>query len=433
MTFLKTTALLVLGAAICCSFADGRGLLQGPSDQATATAISAPLPDPSASATASNATSSDDTFGTATLPPFYAVRSCVPFTVFIAAPTNASTDGNGTLVIDADEDVIDNIDVSLSNGVLALSISDGFETNNSIKCTITPGNSIGLSHVQNFGIGDLVVGPGFSASRFTVASTGVGNAYVFGLTTGTARVISMGSSTVLLNGNVSDGGSLEVGGTSKVYLTGAIGGTLAVNLGGISTTYVQGLPGTAIKGSVEGLAKVLFTAGTCSVQSPFQSILGSPFGDPCTRVQAGGAPSFTPSWSCGLQVEGESQCTSGAGSTGTFAPVVPTPTAVLGSSTGPVTRTVSTPGGSVTTSTFTSGPGASASSGGLVAGNGFPAFGSFQSSFGGMPPMVTPLAAPGAGAVSNLLTPVDLSIPTTSSGMSVVRVQCLDPSPLNVL
>ncbi|GFH31464.1 uncharacterized protein HaLaN_30521, partial [Haematococcus lacustris] len=200
-----------------CFGRDGRGLLQGPSSQATAAAISAPLPDPSASATASNATSgnSDDTFGTATLPPFYAVRSCVPFTVFIAAPNNASTDGNGTLVIDADEDVIDNIDVSgrtclsarvlsrpsitvsvpsqvsLSNGVLALSISDGFETNNSIKCTITPGNSSGLSHVQNFGIGDLVVGPGFSASRFTVASTGVGNTYVFGLTSGTARVISM--------------------------------------------------------------------------------------------------------------------------------------------------------------------------------------------------------------------------------------------------
>ncbi|KAJ9527191.1 hypothetical protein QJQ45_025436, partial [Haematococcus lacustris] len=191
--------------------------------------------------------------------------------------------------------------------------------------------------------------------------------FVFGLNTSTAHVFSMGqgqqvemvvvvcggvhcsSSTVLLNGSVSDGGSLEVGGTSKVYLTGAIGGTLAVNLGGISTTYVQGLPGTAIQGSVEGLAKVRFTAGTCSVQSPFQSILGSPFGDPCRKVQAGGPLFVFPSWSCGLRVEGRSTCTSDE-------------------------------------------------------------------------------------AVSSPLAPVsvDLSIPATSYAMSVVRLQCLDPSHLDL-
>ncbi|GFH09073.1 uncharacterized protein HaLaN_04151, partial [Haematococcus lacustris] len=129
------------------------------------------------------------------------------------------------------------------------------------------------------------------------------------------------SSIVLLNGSVSDGGSLEVGGTSKVYLTGAIGGTLAVNLGGISTTFVQGLPGTAIQGSVEGLAKVLFTAGTCSVRSPFQSILGNPFVDPCRKAQAGGPPLVFPTWSCGLQVKGESQCKSDEAVSSPLAPV----------------------------------------------------------------------------------------------------------------
>ncbi|KAJ9527451.1 hypothetical protein QJQ45_025706 [Haematococcus lacustris] len=81
---------------------------------------------------------------------------------------------------------------------------------------------------------------------FTVSSKGSGKTYVFGLNTQKARVVSMGATTVLLNGNVSDGGSLEVDGTSKVYLTGAIGGTLAVNLDYQSTTYVQGTSGENI-------------------------------------------------------------------------------------------------------------------------------------------------------------------------------------------
>ncbi|KAL6760328.1 hypothetical protein V8C86DRAFT_2557342 [Haematococcus lacustris] len=296
-----TIALLVLGAAI---------FFAGRLEQAIA--ASTPLPDPSANTTVSDATSSnsDTVIDTITLLPFIELRSCVPFTVLIAAPTNASTD-----------DVYNKIDVTLLDGVLALSILGDFETNNGIKCTITLGNSSSLSGVHNSGTGNLIVGPGFRAKNFTVASTAVGNTFVFGLNTSTAHVFSMGSSTVLLNGSVSDGGSLEVGGTSKVYLTGAIGGTLEVNLGGISTTYVQGLPGTAIQGSVEGLAKVLFTARTCSVQSPFQSILGSPFGDPCRKVQAGGPLFVFPSWSCGLRVEGRSTCTSDEAVSSPLAPV----------------------------------------------------------------------------------------------------------------
>ncbi|KAL6765215.1 hypothetical protein V8C86DRAFT_1033000 [Haematococcus lacustris] len=206
--------------------------------------------------------------------------------------------------------------MSVSRDVLTLSISDGFETsrfktNNIIKVTITPSSRNQISGVANSGIGNLVVGPGFLARMFTVSSKGSGNTYVFGLNTQKARVVSMGATTVLLNGNVSDGGSLEVDGTSKVYLTGAIGGTLAVNLDYQSSTYVQGTSGTVFRGEMYPLAELQYTAGTCRVQAqapvtPF-SLTGAPR---CNKVQAGSAPSFTPSWSCGLQVEGKSVCPS---------------------------------------------------------------------------------------------------------------------------
>ncbi|KAL6758149.1 hypothetical protein V8C86DRAFT_1552181 [Haematococcus lacustris] len=416
---------LVLGVALRVTFANAasRSLLQGSSAQANsvASATAAPVSDNTASsASLNNSAAVSDPVGYASLPPFFAVRSCVPFTVLIAAPSNASSDGNGVLLIDADVDVIQRISVSLSNGVLALSVTDDFITNSTIKCTITPGNASGLSYVQNFGIGDLVVGPGFRSSQFSVSSTGIGSTYVFGLTTSTVRVVSTGSSTVLLNGNVGEGGSLEVGGTSKVYLTGSIAGTLAVTLGGISTTYIQGTTSTAIQGSVDGLAKVLYTAGTCSIKSPFQSIFGiNVFGDPCTKVQAGSAPTFSPVWSCGLKVDGQSSCQSAAVPEASPAPVVtsPAPVVATSSSSGPVTRTVSTPGGSVTTSTYTSGPGASASSGGLVSG----------------PATAPETPAPTAGTASTQVPPLDLSIPTTSSGMSVVSLACVDPYPLYVL
>ncbi|KAJ9526913.1 hypothetical protein QJQ45_017712, partial [Haematococcus lacustris] len=296
---LKTTALLVLGAAISAKFANGRVLLQEPSNQATPAAIFAPLPDPSANTTGSEPTSqatvarivaflqdepantttinatardSDLTLDTYISEPFSTVRSCVPFTVLIAAPTKELADGmlacaarHTAAAQQARKMMVPRclqamgpwmlkptrmssttlMRMSVSRDVLTLSISDGFETsrfktNNIIKVTITPSSRNQISGVANSGIGNLVVGPGFLARMFTVSSKGSGNTYVFGLNTQKARVVSMGATTVLLNGNVSDGGSLEVEGTSKVYLTGAIGGTLAVNLDYQSTTYVEG-------------------------------------------------------------------------------------------------------------------------------------------------------------------------------------------------
>ncbi|KAL6765205.1 hypothetical protein V8C86DRAFT_2463168 [Haematococcus lacustris] len=293
---LKTTALLVLVAEICASFANGRVLLQRLSKQTTA----------AANTTVSDATSGNSVapLGVYVLPPFSEVRSCVPFTVLIAAPTNASADGSGVLLVDADKDVSDNMDVTLFDGVLYLSISYGFATNQKITVTVTPGTR-SLSAVQNSGTGNLIVDGDFKSTLFTVASVGSGGTYVYGLAADKVRIFSDGSSTVLLMGDVSNGGSVKTGGMAKAYLTGRIGGNVTVILGDFTNTYVHGLPGTAIRGSIDDQAQLRYTGGTCSLQST----LGSPMSERCIQVQAKGAPSFNPSWSCGLQVQGVSQCT----------------------------------------------------------------------------------------------------------------------------
>ncbi|KAJ9527437.1 hypothetical protein QJQ45_025710, partial [Haematococcus lacustris] len=171
---------------------------------------------------------------------------------------------NGVLLIDADKDVSDNMDVS---GCACLSA----RLPSRLPITL---QSAAVLAVQNSGTGNLIVDGDFKSTLFTVASVGSGGTYVYGLAADKVRVLSDGSSTVLLMGDVSNGGSVQTGGTAKAYLTGRIGGNVTVILGDFTNTYVRGLPG-----------------------------------ERCIQVQAKGAPSFNPSWSCGLQVQGVSQCT----------------------------------------------------------------------------------------------------------------------------
>ncbi|KAJ9526895.1 hypothetical protein QJQ45_017725, partial [Haematococcus lacustris] len=116
---------------------------------------------------------------------------------------------NGNLVIEADKDVIDNIDVS---GCACLSARLPSRLPITLECCCAS------SGVQNSGSGNLVVGPGFRNMQFTLNSTGLGNTYVFGMTISTpVNVFSKGlkpktvpsavfagvhcsSTTVLLNG-----------------------------------------------------------------------------------------------------------------------------------------------------------------------------------------------------------------------------------------
>ncbi|KAG2440060.1 hypothetical protein HXX76_004174 [Chlamydomonas incerta] len=476
----------------------------------SSTNASAPAPPK----TAPPAATSNATVAGATLPgDVTAVRSCLPFSILIlpanttsggnstagggsggSSSGSSSSDsggGNATIVMSAEPGVINATDITYSeaDGILALSLSQGYVTRHVIDLTITTANASSLRYVQNFGPGNIVVGPGFNVSDFSAAATSIGGVLVQGLTAGHAYITNTGTGTVALNGSLS-GADVTAGGTAKVYLAGSTSGRVAVSLDGISTTWVQGGGDTSITGTANGLAKVVYTAGSCSVQSAFQSFFGvSIFGDPCQRASSSPSVTFSPAWSCGQRVEGQSSCPAdlskaaisgvglGSGNTGTSGSTSGAPEGTSGgiAGEGGATNTVSGQPGTVTTGTFTT-PGGSASAGGSVSGPGGTLTGQ-QSGSGGSAPSFSisnlPLVLPGnifggngldpnfdsifsnmansvqsvssGGPATASVTSVSgpggtttinsggsgtasaLTIPSTGSGLSIVSLTCADP------
>ncbi|PNW84538.1 hypothetical protein CHLRE_03g146807v5 [Chlamydomonas reinhardtii] len=454
------------------------------------------------------AATSNVTVAGATLPgDVTAVRSCLPFSILIMPAndgnSNSSSSGdrssssgssNATILMSAEPGVINATDISYSvaDGILALSLSQGYVTRHVINLTINTANTSSLRFVQNFGPGNIVVGPGFNVSDFSAAATSIGGVLVQGLTAGHAYITNTGTGTVALNGSLS-GADVTAGGTAKVYLAGNTSGGVAVSLDGISTTWVQGGSDTSITGSANGLAKVVYSTGSCNVQSAFQSFFGvSIFGDPCQRASSTPSVTFSPAWSCGQRVEGQSSCpadlsqtstsgvglgsgTSGSGSTSS------TPEGTSGgiaSEGGGATNTVNGQPGTVTTGTFTT-PGGSASAGGSVSGPGGTLTGQQSGSGGNAPTFSTsnlPLVLPGnifggngldpnfdsifsnmansvqsvstggggggTASVASVSSPEGtttinsggsgtasaLTIPSTGSGLAIVSLTCKDPA-----
>eukprot|EP00198_Chlamydomonas_reinhardtii_P006249 XP_001695585.1 predicted protein [Chlamydomonas reinhardtii] len=276
----------------------------------------------------------------------------------------------------------------------------GYVTRHVINLTINTANTSSLRFVQNFGPGNIVVGPGFNVSDFSAAATSIGGVLVQGLTAGHAYITNTGTGTVALNGSLS-GADVTAGGTAKVYLAGNTSGGVAVSLDGISTTWVQGGSDTSITGSANGLAKVVYSTGSCNVQSAFQSFFGvSIFGDPCQRASSTPSVTFSPAWSCGQRVEGQSSC-----------PVNGQPGTVT-------TGTFTTPGGSASAGAIFSNMANSVQSVSTGGGGGGTASVASVSS----PEGTTTINSGGSGTASAL------TIPSTGSGLAIVSLTCKDPA-----
>ncbi|GFH24650.1 DUF2807 domain-containing protein, partial [Haematococcus lacustris] len=104
------------------------------------------------------------------LPAFTSVKSCVPFTVLVAAPSAGNS--GAALSVDADAQVAQQVKASVNSGVLTLTLAGGFTTTRTIRCTITAPNANSLKSVETQGIGSLVVGPGFNLPSLAVKTSG---------------------------------------------------------------------------------------------------------------------------------------------------------------------------------------------------------------------------------------------------------------------
>jgi hypothetical protein len=132
----------------------------------------------------------------ATIPSFYAIRSCLPFTVLVRPESYTGPPGtdarDARIEILADYYVVNATQASVSNGILALSLLHGFETNWPVQITVYTSPSRQLRYAANFASGTLVIGPGLNVSSFEVGNTGVGRVLAYDLTAEALRINSTG-------------------------------------------------------------------------------------------------------------------------------------------------------------------------------------------------------------------------------------------------
>lgn len=122
----------------------------------------------------------------AEIPPFDAVRTCVPFNVLVA-----KGDANRVTVA-AEEEVVNATRVQVAGTLVILSLAHGFTSVSPINVTVTSAEATALRSVQNSGSGTLVVGPGFALPDLEVASSGIGGVQVHGAAVQSLQVLASG-------------------------------------------------------------------------------------------------------------------------------------------------------------------------------------------------------------------------------------------------
>ena len=131
-----------------------------------------------------------------TVPSFYAIRSCLPFTVLVKPETSTSASGEapqgGRIEMLADYYVVNATQAAVSNGILSLSLMRGFETNWPVQVTVYTSPSRQLRYAANFASGTLIIGPGLNVSSFEIGNNGVGRVLAYGLTAEALRINSTG-------------------------------------------------------------------------------------------------------------------------------------------------------------------------------------------------------------------------------------------------
>ncbi|KIY97931.1 hypothetical protein MNEG_10034, partial [Monoraphidium neglectum] len=278
------------------------------------------------------------------IPSFFAIRSCVPFSILVlpskappaGAPgspgANASAAGAARVLFNASGDVINGTNATVADGVLAIQLAHGFETHLPIQLIVYTDPARPLSYAAAYGSGDVVVGPGAANGSAFEAAGGGGGGRVIATGVDVQRVVitSSGTSGHHVHGSF-DTARVRASGIGVTGLNSSRPAQVAARLGGITTLVADVPDGSSINGTADGLSKVVYADGQCNVQSAtplfrFPSIFGSaPMGagaggggglfdtNKCTKVapEAIGARAPLPAttWTCGIIVDGQTFCT----------------------------------------------------------------------------------------------------------------------------
>ena len=129
---------------------------------------------------------------------------------------------------------------------------------------------------------------------------------------------------------------------APLYISG-VQNSVQLTLSSTSDAFIGQTATSSITGTAAGLNRVIYTAGTCQITSPFSAFSNLAF-QTCNQQAFLSIPPAQPQWTCGIQIQGNFTCRAG-----TVLALGPSGTAV--SQPGQPTITSTSPGGF-----FSSGP-----------------------------------------------------------------------------
>lgn len=252
---------------------------------------------------------------------FESINFCLPITLLV----ETADEGAPTLLIEGDDSVVDSIKPSVVDGQLVIGMSGKFTTEKAIRATVIVPNG-SLKRVENTGAGAIVVGPGLVADELAVVNTGTGFIYGNGMTVTALKVRSIGAGSVaiVLEGSF-DTAEVLLSGINNVFVLG-VNDRAEVTVTGIGTVYVGGGPDTTIgidANGVTGSARVMGFECPPERSSRFGSSFGFSFSftllSRCGIFTENDIPDPQVEWTCGVSVDGDTQCLSGASGSGSSA------------------------------------------------------------------------------------------------------------------
>ncbi|KAF6254252.1 hypothetical protein COO60DRAFT_334963 [Scenedesmus sp. NREL 46B-D3] len=288
---------------------------------AAAAASPAPVPSPAAAAAASPspAATADEQpqeptpgpTGTYNLNPFNTIVSCVPFN-FLVSPSPDANAYSVTSSVNAEVQAA--VRLRVEDETLYLGFNQSFESPEAIRINITlPAGQ--LLRVDNSGMGDIIINPGFKTESTALLVRGTGRVFARGLDTQQLEVQASGSADVFAKGAIA-AANVTMQGTGRVTLAG-VQQAVTADLSGISSLFVDATSDeVTINANARGISKVYYTRSKCdagqqlSVNVPFFSMdLGL---SSCMKVRGSAFPRYKAAWSCGMKATGASMCTPGA-------------------------------------------------------------------------------------------------------------------------
>lgn len=262
--------------------------------------------------------------------PFSTVALCAPINLLILPNTTFTTPEDAyAFTISAEQEVLPQIQSEVGpEGVLSITATGPIATNQTVQLTVSlPPDA--LNAILHSGPNAAIyVAPGFNVAALNITTSfGAGELYIQDLVAERLNIVHHGIGDLIAQGRFTDATATSDA-ISDLYISG-VENSVELTLSSTSDAFIGQQPTSTITGTASGLNRVTYTAGACQMTSPFSALTNLAL-QTCTQQAFLSIPPAQPTWTCGIQIEGNFTCRAatvlalGPGGTAVSQPGTPT-------------------------------------------------------------------------------------------------------------